>query len=180
MFIDRRQSLLLIVDIQERLAPAIHQSGPLIASNALLLDAAGRLGVPVAASEQYVRGLGPTVAALQPLPADAWRFEKIHFSCTREPGFLERLAQYGRRQVLVTGTETHVCVLQTVLGLLDAGYTVFLIEDATSSRTPENRAAAIARMRDAGARIVTTEMVLFEWLERAGTDEFRALLPLIR
>ncbi len=180
MLIDRNQSLLLIVDIQERLAPAIHDGEAAVANNGRLLAAAERLGVPVFVSEQYVRGLGPTVPALQPLPANAWRFDKMHFSCTREPGFLDRLAASGRRQVLVTGMETHVCVLQTVLGLVEAGYAVFLIEDAASSRTPENRAAAIARARAAGAAIVTTEMVLFEWLERAGTDEFRALLPLIK
>lgn len=179
MLIDRHQSLLLIVDIQEKLAPAIHDGAAAIANNRRLLAAAGRLGVPVLVSEQYVRGLGPTVPDLQPLPAAA-RFDKTHFSCAREPGFLERLAQTGRRQILVTGMETHVCVLQTVLGLLDAGYAVFLIADAASSRTPENRAAAIARASAAGAHIVTTEMVLFEWLECAGTDDFRALLPLIK
>lgn len=180
MLIDRSQSLLLVVDIQEKLAPAIHEGAAAIANNRRLLAGARRLGIPVMVSEQYVRGLGPTVAELLPLPAGTERFEKLHFSCTREPGFLERLATTDRRQIIVTGMETHVCVLQTVLGLLEAGYTVFLVEDAASSRTPANRAAAIARMRDAGARIVTTEMVLFEWLQKAGTDDFRALLPLIR
>lgn len=180
MLIDRQQSLLLIVDVQERLAPAIHDGAAAIANNRRLLAAAERLGVPVFVSEQNVRGLGPTVPELLPLPAGAQRIDKLHFSCAREPGFLERLAQTGRRQIVVTGMEAHVCVLQTVLGLIDAGYAVFLIEDAASSRTPENRAAAIARARAAGAHIVTTEMVLFEWLERAATDDFRALLPLIK
>lgn len=180
MLIDRQQSLLLIVDVQERLAPAIHDGAAAIANNRRLLAATERLGVPALVSEQYVRGLGPTVPELLPLPAGAERFDKTHFSCAREPGFLERLQRSGRRQILVTGMETHVCVLQTVLGLLDAGYAVFLIEDAAASRTPENRAAAIARASAAGAHIVTTEMVLFEWLERAGTDDFRALLPLIK
>ena len=180
MLIDRHQSLLLVVDIQEKLAPAIHDGAAAIANNQRLLAAAERLGVPVFVSEQNVRGLGPTVPELLPLPAGAQRFDKMHFSCAREPGCLERLAATDRRQILVTGMEAHVCVLQTVLGLLGAGYTVFLIEDAASSRTPENRAAAVARAHAAGARIVTTEMVLFEWLERAGTDEFRALLPLIK
>ena len=180
MLIDRTQSLLLVVDIQERLAPAIHEGAAAIANNQRLLAAADRLAVPIVVSEQYVRGLGLTVPALQPLPAGAQRFEKMHFSCTREPGFLDLIAASGRRQIIVTGMETHVCVLQTVLGLLAAGYAVCLVEDAASSRTPASRAAAIARMQMAGAGIVTTEMVLFEWLERAGTDEFRALLPLIK
>jgi len=180
MLIDRHQSLLLIVDIQEKLAPAIHEGAAAIANNQRLLAAADRLGVPIVVSEQYVRGLGPTVQDLQPLPPRAQRFEKMHFSCAREPGFLDLIADSGRRRIIVTGMEAHVCVLQTVLGLLDAGYAVCLVEDATSSRTPANRAAAISRMREAGADIVTTEMVLFEWLERAGTDEFRTLLPLIK
>ena len=180
MLIDRHQSLLLIVDIQEKLAPAIHEGAAAIANNQRLLAAADRLGVPIVVSEQYVRGLGPTVQDLQPLPPRAQRFEKMHFSCAREPGFLDLIADSGRRRIIVTGMEAHVCVLQTVLGLLDAGYAVCLIEDATSSRTPANRAAAISRMREAGADIVTTEMVLFEWLARAGTDEFRTLLPLIK
>ena len=180
MLIDRHQSLLLIVDIQEKLAPAIHEGAAAIANNQRLLAAADRLGVPIVVSEQYVRGLGPTVPALQPLPPRAQRFEKMHFSCAREPGFLDLIADSGRRRIIVTGMEAHVCVLQTVLGLLDAGYAVCLVEDATSSRTPANRAAAISRMREAGADIVTTEMVLFEWLARAGTDEFRTLLPLIK
>ncbi|HNJ76858.1 MAG: hydrolase [Rhodocyclaceae bacterium] len=180
MLIDRHQSLLLIVDIQEKLAPAIHEGAAAIANNQRLLAAADRLGVPIVVSEQYVRGLGPTVQDLQPLPPRAQRFEKMHFSCAREPGFLDLIADSGRRRIIVTGMEAHVCVLQTVLGLLDAGYAVCLVEDATSSRTPANRAAAISRMREAGADIVTTEMVLFEWLARAGTDEFRTLLPLIK
>jgi nicotinamidase-related amidase len=180
MLITSDQSLLLVVDVQEKLAPAIHDGAAAIANNRRLLASAGRLEIPVFVSEQYVRGLGGTVADLLPLPAGTQLVEKMHFSCTREPGFLEKLAAHGRRQIVVTGMETHVCVLQTVLGLLEAGYAVFLVEDAASSRTPENRSAAVARMRAAGAHIVTTEMVVFEWLQKAGTDDFRALLPLIK
>jgi nicotinamidase-related amidase len=86
----------------------------------------------------------------------------------------------GRQQIILTGMETHVCVLQTALGLLEAGFSVYLVADAASSRTPANRQLAIDRLHQAGAHIVSTEMVLFEWLERAGTDDFRALLPLIK
>jgi nicotinamidase-related amidase len=180
MLLDRNQSLLLVVDVQEKLAPAIHDGAAAIANNRRLLASAGRLGIPVFVSEQYVRGLGSTVTDLLPLPAGAQIVEKMHFSCTCEPGFLENLARTDRQQIVVTGMETHVCVLQTVLGLLAADYAVFLVEDAASSRTPANRAAAIERMRAAGAHIVTTEMVVFEWLQKAGTEDFRALLPLIK
>lgn len=180
MLIQPDQSLLLIVDVQEKLAPAILDGAAAIANNQRLLVSAAHLGIPALVSEQYVPGLGGTVAELLPLPAEAQRFDKMHFSCTREPGFLEKLAASGRRQILVTGMETHVCVLQTVFGLIEAGYGVFLVEDAASSRTSENRAAGVERMRAAGANIVTTEMVIFEWLQKADTEDFRALLPLIK
>jgi len=97
-----------------------------------------------------------------------------------EPGIVDLLRASGRQQVILTGTETHVCVLQTALGLREAGFDVYLVADAASSRTPENRQAAIDRLRAAGVGIVTTEMVLFEWLHRAATEEFRTLLPLIK
>ena len=93
---------------------------------------------------------------------------------------VDLLRSSGRKQVILTGTETHVCVLQSALGLLEAGFQVFLVADAASSRTPENRTLAIERLRAAGVAIVSTEMVLFEWLQRAGTDAFRKMLPLIK
>jgi len=180
MLIQCAASLLLVVDIQEKLAPAIHDSEQVTANSVRLLAGARLLGVPAFVSEQYVKGLGPSVAAIQAAAVNARFFEKIHFSCAAEPGVVEMLRATGRQQILLTGTETHVCVLQTALGLLAAGFDVFLVADAASSRTPENRQAAIERLRAAGVHIVTTEMVLFEWLHRAATDDFRALLPLIK
>lgn len=180
MLIDRNQSALLMVDVQRKLAPAIHDGPAVIGNNRRLLAGAAHLGVPVFVSEQYVAGLGGTVDELLPLPEGAMRIDKMHFSCTAEPGFMPLLAHAGRQQIIVTGMEAHVCVLQTVLGLLEADFAVFLVEDAASSRTPANRAAGMARAQAAGASVVTTEMVLFEWLGQAGTEEFRALLPLIK
>jgi nicotinamidase-related amidase len=180
MLIKRDLSLLLVVDIQEKLAPAIDQGAAAIQNNLRLLTVASQLGIPSFVSEQYVRGLGPSVEAIRNAAVDAEFFEKIHFSCTREPGVVDKLKATGRQQVILTGMEAHVCVLQTALGLLESGFKVFLVADATSSRTPENRAAAIERLRNAGAQIVTTEMVLFEWLEKAGTEAFRAALPFIK
>jgi nicotinamidase-related amidase len=180
MRIEAARSLLFIVDIQEKLAPAIHDGAAAIANNARLLQAAAHFGLPVFISEQYVRGLGATVAELQPWTVNARIFEKIHFGATREPGILDAVRATGRRQIILTGMEAHVCVLQTALGLLEAGFDVCLVADATSSRTPANRQLAFDRLRQAGAHIVSTEMVLFEWLDRAGTADFRALLPLIK
>ena len=180
MLIQRDHSLLLVVDIQEKLAPAIHQTEQVTANSVRLLEAARQLAVPAYVSEQYVKGLGPSVAAIRAAAVDACFFEKTHFSCAAEPGVVELLQRSQRTQVILTGTETHVCVLQTALGLLAAGFEVFLVADAASSRTPENRQAAIERLRAAGVQIVATEMVLFEWLQRAATEEFRRLLPLIK
>ena len=180
MLIQCAASLLLVVDIQEKLAPAIHDSEQVTANSVRLLEGARLLGVPAFVSEQYVKGLGSSVAEIRAAAVDAQFFEKTHFSCAAEPGVVEMLRATGRQQILLTGTETHVCVLQTALGLLAAGFDVFLVADAASSRTPENRQAAIERLRAAGVHIVTTEMVLFEWLHRAATDDFRALLPLIK
>ena len=180
MLIQRDQSLLLVVDIQEKLAPAIHQGQSAIQNNLRLLTVARQLDIPCFVSEQYVRGLGHSVEAIKDDAVDAHFFEKIHFSCTREPGVIEHLKSAGRQQIILTGMEAHVCVLQTALSLLECGFNVFLVADATSSRTPENRAAAIERLRSAGVHIVTTEMVLFEWLEKAGTEAFRAALPMIK
>ena len=180
MLIRREDSLLLVVDIQEKLAPAIHHADGVIANAVRLLQAARQLAIPAFVSEQYVRGLGISVEAVRVAAVDARFFDKTHFSCLAEPGILDMLRSAGRQQILLAGTEAHVCVLQTAFDLLTAGFTVFLVADAVSSRTPENRQAAIARMQAAGMHIVTTEMVLFECLRQAGTDQFRALLPLIK
>jgi nicotinamidase-related amidase len=188
MLIRRDDSLLLVVDIQEKLAPAIPAVELVTANSVRLLQAARQLHVPTFVSEQYVRGLGPSVAAIRQAALDnktasalaTQFFEKTHFSCAAEPGVLDLLRNTRRTQILLTGTEAHVCVLQTALGLHAAGFSVFLVADATASRSPDNRQAAIDRLRAAGIHIVSSEMVLFEWLQRAATDEFRALLPLIK
>ncbi|MBK6355935.1 MAG: hydrolase [Betaproteobacteria bacterium] len=180
MLIRRADSLLLVVDIQQKLAPAIHDSERVVANSVRLLDGARQLGVPAFVSEQYIKGLGPSLEAIRTAAVDARFFEKTHFSCAAEPGVIDLLRAAKRPQIILTGTEAHVCVLQTAFGLLAAGFEVYLVADAASSRTPENRSAAIERMRAAGIGIVTTEMVLFEWLHQAGTDDFRQLLPLIK
>ncbi|MBS1160552.1 MAG: Isochorismatase hydrolase [Proteobacteria bacterium] len=180
MLIRRHDSLLLVVDIQEKLAPAIDGSEWVIANSVRLLEAARQLGVPAFVSEQYVRGLGPSLETIRAAALTARFFEKTHFSCAAEPGVLEQLRAASRPQAILTGTEAHVCVLQTAFGLHDAGFEVFVVADAVASRHPDNRSAALERLRGGGIGIVTTEMVLFEWLHQAGTDEFRALLPLLK
>lgn len=180
MRIERERSFLLIVDMQEKLVPAVEDREGVVANAARLMTGAARLGVPVLLTEHYAKGIGHTVPALRKLaPADAV-LEKIHFSAVAEPACERRLAALRRPQAVVAGTEAHVCVLQSVLGLAEAGYETFVVLDAVASRKPEDKAAAIDRLRDAGVGGVTTEMVLFEWLARGDTEDFRALLPLIK
>ncbi len=168
-------SCLLVVDIQERLMPAIHQADQVIAHGAWLIRIAQRMGVPVLASEQYPQGLGPTVSEIRELlPADAF-MTKTHFSCAAERGCMRRIDALGREQIIVIGSEAHVCVLQTALDLRAASKEVYLVADAVSSRSPHDVDLALERMRDEGVRIVSREMVVFEWLRQAGTDGFREI-----
>lgn len=162
MLIRAATSTLLVVDIQERLLPAIDDGPALVEYSQWLLRVARALDVPVLASEQYSKGLGPTVAALRDELEPTQILEKLDFSA-------------DRRQFVVCGSEAHVCVLQTVLDLLGRGREVFVVEEAIGSRRPSDKALAVERMRQAGAMIVSREMVAFEWMERAGSDRFREI-----
>ncbi len=180
MLIDRRQSGLLVVDVQERLAPVVAGRDAIARNIAILLRAAHSLAVPVLLSEQYPKGLGHTIAPLSELaPADAAR-AKIAFSCLAEAAPRAALESWGREQILVCGMEAHVCVLQSALDLCAAGYRTIVVADAVGSRVPANAALALERMARAGAEVVTTEMVVFEWLRRADDPHFRELLALIK
>ena len=178
--ISRRHACLLIVDLQERLAPSVDRADELVRRIGLLLRAARRLEVPVLATEHHARGLGVTVPEVRGALAEDEILEKIHFNAAAEPEACERIRALDRPQVIVTGAEAHVCVLQTTLGLLAQGFRPLLVADAIASRNPADRDAALLRARDAGVPVVTSEMVVFEWLERGATEAFRDLLPLIR
>ncbi len=183
MLIHRDQSSLLVVDVQERLAPAVADRERVIRNAAILMRSAAQLGVPILVSEQYPQGLGRTVAELQALaPANAI-VAKTHFSCAAEPDFrlrLDGLFALGRGQAVICGMETHVCVLQTALLMKEYGFRPVVVADAASSRTEANHEAGLARLRENGVEVVTTEMVVFEWLRRAATHEFRELIKLIK
>jgi nicotinamidase-related amidase len=180
MLMSAAQSCLLVVDIQERLLPKMAAPAAVVENTALLLKAARRLDVPVLVSEQYPRGLGATVPDLTSLLHPDEKVEKLHFSCIGDEAFATRFRGLNRRQAVVAGIESHVCVLQTVEDLLAGGTEVFVVEDATSSRVEKSKAAAMARLREAGARVVTAEMVVFEWLAKAGTPAFKDLSALIK
>ena len=174
MLIRADHSMLLLIDLQERLAPAIRDIDAVLRHNLWLVAVAQRLAVPAAATVQYPAGLGPMVPTLTARIQAEDIVEKIHFSAVAD-GCLEALAGFSRRQVVLTGTEAHVCVLQTALDLLAIGKEVFVVAEAVGSRRPEDRELALERLRQEGCRIVSREMVAFEWLHKAGSDIFREI-----
>lgn len=180
MLLDAQRSLLLIVDVQQALLPAMADPGRVTRGAAILMKAAPRLEIPLLVSEQYPRGLGPTVPELAELAPAGTVLPKLHFSCTDDPELGARLRQSGRDQMVLAGIEAHVCVLQTALGLKAAGLHPFVVADATASRTAASHQAALARLGASGVAVGTVEMVVFEWLNRAGTPVFKDLSPLIK
>jgi nicotinamidase-related amidase len=175
MLIDTHNSWLLIVDVQEKLIPAIHNRDAVIDHCAWLMKASDVMGVPMLVSEQYPKGLGPTVSRLRELAPENAFMEKVHFSCAASPECDARIRALGRTQVIIAGIEAHVCVLQTALDLQADNRQVFVVADAISSRDPQNVALAMARMRSAGVEIVSREMVLFEWAHKSDTAQFKQL-----
>lgn len=179
MLISANKSCLLVVDVQEKLAPAMAEGDKIIENIMILMKAASKLATPILVSEQYPKGLGPSVKQIASLSGGDV-IEKISFSCMAEDDFGGRFHKLGRRQAVVAGIEAHVCVLQTAMQLLDRGCKVFVVADATTSRTRDNHQLALQRLQVAGAEIVSTEMVLFEWLERADSRNFKELRKLIK
>lgn len=183
-FLNREDTLLLVVDIQERLVPAIHKDlYPRALKNMqIMIEAAGTLGLPILLTEQYPKGLGPTVQEiLLPLEGKPFRrIEKVTFSCARDEGFLQAVADANRRQIVVIGMETHVCVYQTSVDLVRAGYSVFVLDDAVSSRFMHNYQSGLQALRDAGCTVFSTETAVFQLLKVAATPEFKKVSSLIR
>jgi nicotinamidase-related amidase len=178
MLLERAKSLLLLVDMQERLVPAMADAADLTAHCGILLSAANALGVPVLASEQYPKGLGATIPDLAALAPR--RLEKLEFSAYANSAIKDELSRADRPQIVLAGIEAHVCVLQTGLELIAAGFQVFVAADAVASRRPESREVALHRIARAGATLITAEMALFEWLRSAAAPEFRTISKLIR
>ena len=172
----RSRSVLLLIDFQARLMPAIHDAAAVVDNARRLLAAAGQLDVPVVQTEQNPKGLGPTVPQLGPVAGPV--LAKMTFDACRAGGLVDGLPAGGA--VVVAGCEAHVCVLQTVLGLLDQDREVYVVADAVGSRRRESKEAALRRLERRGADIVTTEMVLFEWLESAEHPQFKSVIDLIK
>eukprot|EP01036_Dinobryon_divergens_P048545 gene48545-65112_t len=177
------RSQILLVDVQEKLAPTIADADTIIRRCSFVLTCGGRLDVPVTVSEQYPKGLGQTHVALIEATNGAPRFAKTAFSVLGDPALSERIGGLrgaGRGQLVLIGIEAHVCVLQTAFAAHRAGYEVYVVADAVGSRSRQDRDAGLARLAMGGISIVTAEMVMFEWLERSGTEDFKALSALIK
>jgi nicotinamidase-related amidase len=173
-------TVLVMVDVQEKLLPHIAEAERVVRNCRLLVEGAKLLGVPVLCTEQYPKGLGPTVPELRAALPPGDPIAKMSFSCAGEDAFLDALEEMDRDQVLLCGIETHVCVLQTALDLLDNGAQVQVAADAVGSRAEANRAFALERMRRAGVVVTVAESALFECLSMAGTETFKAVSRLVR
>jgi nicotinamidase-related amidase len=189
--LSRRRAALLVVDIQERLVPAMSEeiAGRVVRNTSILIDAAARLGLPIVVSQQYPKGLGATLpaiedairAALAATPGAAiHRFDKLEFSAAAAPAFGALAPTLGRDQWIVTGMEAHVCVYQTARDLALRGAAVHVVADAVCSRTKANWRLGLGLAERAGAIATSTEVCVFDLLGRAGTDEFRTLSKAIR
>ncbi|MBN2403839.1 MAG: hydrolase [Spirochaetes bacterium] len=177
--INRDKTAFVLIDIQEKFVPAISAIKEVISNAEILMQSAIILNIPVIVTEQYPKGLGKTVNNIK-LPAGTPVIEKLHFSCFGNNEFRNKINELGVESVVLFGIEAHVCLLKTALDAIQLNLGVHVVADAVSSRTPANKSIALERMRQSGAFIVSTEMILFQLMEYSGTDEFKAISKLIK
>lgn len=175
----KEDSLLLIIDVQEKLIGAMEDGKQISEKTNILIESAKEMNIPIFFTEQYPRGLGETVSSVKNNLSNALKFEKTSFSAC-SPKFNGILKETQRKKIIITGTETHVCVLQTARDLLSLGYEVFIASDAVTSRTRENYKNGLNLMKSMGAVITNTETILFDLLKEAGTPEFKVISKLIK
>jgi len=170
----------LVIDIQERLFPHIHEHASIARNTGILVEGLKVLGVPVLVTQQYTRGLGPTIPELLGLIQEFPLIEKTAFSCCDEPGFIKAIAQAHKHFIIIAGIESHVCVLQTVIDLLERGYQPVLVEDCVSSRKANDKSTSVHRMRKEGAIVTSYESILFELCRYSGTENFKSISKLVK
>ncbi len=176
MLIQRKDSLLLIVDVQENIAPVMDSPREVINNCAALVDIAKMLNVPFVITEQYPKGLGPTMIDIRQSAGENTSYlPKIEFSCAKNKDILKKIKSLKKKQIIIAGIEAHVCVLQTAVDFKELGFEVFMVADACSSRDSMQHTFAMHRLSLDGVRVVTSEMVALEWLEKAGTEEFKTI-----
>lgn len=177
--IDKNSTAFIQIDIQEKFKPAIYKFNEVISNAKILVESSQALNVPLVVTEQYPKGLGKTVEEIT-LPENTPIIEKLHFSCFGNQEFSKIVKELKLKSIIIFGVEAHVCLLKTALDALKQNLEVYLVADAVSSRTPENKALAIERMRQSGVFIVSTEMILFQMLDYSGTDDFKVVSKLIK
>ena len=180
IMLDRDAVALVVIDYQEKLLPKIRDADAVSGQAIKLIRFARELSIPTLWTEQYPKGLGHTIGPIAAELTGVTPIEKTAFGCLGDPAFAQALDRSGRRQLLLTGIEAHICVMQTALLAIEKGYTVFIPRDAVGSRSEREYDAGLDRLERAGAELVTTEMAIFEMLREAGTPEFKKALPLIK
>ena len=178
--LNKDSAALVVVDIQEKLVPAMKKRQQVYDNCGHLIELAKLIDLPIVLTEQYPKGLGPTVPEIKDVLPSYTPLEKVTFDCCRGEGFLDTITSLQKTHIILTGMETHICVLQTCLSLLKEGYFVHLVGDAVCSRKKQDFRTGVETMRDAGAVITCTETALFQLLEKAGTPEFKAISKRIK
>ena len=174
-----QDSLLMVIDVQNRLMPVIHDALKTIQNIQTLITGAGILGISTLVTEQYPKGLGNTISDLD-FNEDTTIIEKNAFSCMIDEKIKSHLLEVNKHHLILCGVESHICVLKTALNAVEQGYTVHVVADAVSSRAPENKILALERLRQSGVYIVSAEMVLFMLMDKSGTDTFKSISKLIK
>ena len=180
MRILKDQTLAMVVDVQERLFPHIHDCELLEKNLKLLVEGLKILDIPFAVTEQYKKGLGPTVPSLEALVKQDIHFEKLSFSCCDDPAIIEHIETSTKRYVILAGIESHICLLQTAIDLKERGYRPVIVEDCVGSRNPENKRIAINRLLQEGITVTSAESLLFELCRVAGNEQFKAISKLVK
>lgn len=177
--IKKETTALLVIDVQEKLMPVVQDGEQIFANVNRLMKGMSIFNIPVIITEQYPKGLGNTCAEVE-IPQDVQTIEKICFSCMQSDEVLAQLKERNITSLILSGVESHICVLKTALEALDKNFEVHIVADAVSSRTTANKQLALERMRQSGAFIVSTEMILFQLIDEAGTDAFKTISRLIK
>jgi len=178
--ISKERAVLVIIDVQERLFSHMAEKERLLENLAKMIRFAEIMKIPILLTEQYSKGLGETIPEIRKIIPQIQPIEKVEFSCLESEKFKEPLAKLGAKTLIITGIEAHICVTQTAIEALDAGFRVCVVSDAVSSRNLEDKAISLERLRHYGVAVVSTEMLMCELLKKAGTPEFKKALELVR
>ena len=174
------ESIGLLIDFQEKLASHMYESVQVTRNIEILIQGLQILKIPIVATQQYSKGLGPTIPALENLLEDSKIIEKITFSCCGEENFMQQINRHGRKNIIISGIETHICVLQSTVDLIKTGYQPVIVEDCTTSRKLNDKKIALQRLLEEGAIITTFESILFELCQIAGNERFKAISKLVK